>query len=164
LNATDALQKDAMIELAAEREVPIILPFMIGPDPRHLKRVEGDPVQVMIDWFDLQLERAERFGVRDRIVLDPGTGFAPAGWEWKDRYEYQKLVYRGLSRLRKFELPIFVPIAWKQTPDRLELVDIVLEQEVEYVRAHIPRQIRERHEAIRSGSPLPLTDIWPGFE
>jgi dihydropteroate synthase len=164
LNATDALQKDAMIELAAEREVPIILPFMIGPDPRHLKRVEGDPVQVMIDWFDLQLERAERFGVRDRIMLDPGTGFAPVGWEWEDRYEYQKLVYRGLSRLRKFELPIFVPIAWKQTPDRLELVDIVLEQEVEYVRAHIPRQIRERHEAIRSGSPLPVTDVWPGFE
>ena len=49
LNASDALQSDEMIELAAEREIQVVLPFMLGPDPRHLKHVEGDPVQVMLD-------------------------------------------------------------------------------------------------------------------
>ena len=64
LNAADALQSEEMIELAASREIQVVLPFMLGPDPRHLKHIEGDPVQVMVDWFDLQLERAERWGIR----------------------------------------------------------------------------------------------------
>ncbi len=63
LNAADALQADEMIELAADREIQVVLPFMLGPDPRHLKHVEGDPVQVMLDWFDLQLERATQWGI-----------------------------------------------------------------------------------------------------
>ena len=97
-------------------------------------------------------------------MLDPGTGFAPPHWEWEDRFRYQKAIYSGLDRLRVFELPLYVPIAWKQTPDRLELVDLVLAQEVEYVRAHIPRQIRQRHAAVRGGTPLPTSDLWPGYE
>ena len=164
LNASDALQSDEMIELAAEREVQVILPFMLGPDPRHLKHVHGDPVQVMVDWFDLQLERAAKWGIRDRLTLDPGTGFSPPHWEWKERYQYQKAIYGGLNRLRVFELPIYVPIAWKQTPDRLELVDLALSQDVEFVRAHIPQQIRERHEALRNGEPIPVTETWSGYE
>ena len=164
LNAADALQTEAMMELVASREIQVVLPFMLGPDPRHLKHVEGDPVQVMVDWFDLQLERAERWGVRERLVLDPGTGFAPAHWDWEERYEYQKAIYTGLDRLRRFDLPIYVPIAWKQTADRLELIDLVLVQEVEYVRAHIPQQIRDRHAAIRKGKPLPTSDAWDGYD
>jgi len=164
LNAADALQTEAMMELVASREIQVVLPFMLGPDPRHLKHVEGDPVQVMVDWFDLQLERAERWGVRERLVLDPGTGFAPAHWDWEERYEYQKAIYTGLDRLRRFDLPIYVPIAWKQTADRLELIDLVLVQEVEYVRAHIPQQIRDRHAAIRKGKPLPTSDVWEGYD
>ena len=164
LNASDALQSDEMIELAAEREVQVILPFMLGPDPRHLKHVHGDPVQVMVDWFDIQLERAAKWGIRDRLTLDPGTGFSPPHWEWKERYQYQKAIYGGLNRLRVFELPIYVPIAWKQTPDRLELVDLALSQDVEFVRAHIPQQIRERHEALRNGEPIPVTETWNGYD
>ncbi len=159
LNAADALQNDAMIELAAEREVPVVLPFMLGPDPRHLKHVDGDPVQVMLDWFEIQIERASTYGIRDRLMLDPGTGFAPPHWNWDDRYHYQKAIYTGLDRLRRFELPIYVPVAWKQSPDRLELVDIVLGHDVEFARAHLPAQIRARHEAIRAGHALPTTDL-----
>ena len=164
LNASDALQSDEMIELAAEREIQVILPFMLGPDPRHLKHVHGDPVQVMVDWFDLQLERATKWGIRERITLDPGTGFSPRHWDWDERYQYQKAIYAGLDRLRVFELPIYVPIAWKQTPDRLELVDLALSQDVEFVRAHIPRQIRERHEAVLNGKPIPITETWSGYD
>jgi dihydropteroate synthase len=159
LNASDALQDDEMMELAAETGVTVVLPFMLGPDPRHLKHVEGDPVEVMLDWFGEQLERCERWGIRERLLLDPGTGFAPAHWDWSERFEYQTAIYGGLDRLRVFGLPIYVPIAWKQTPDRLELIDLVLEHEPDYVRSHIPEQIRARHAAIRAGRPLPTTEL-----
>ena len=159
LNAADALQDDTMMDLAAEREVEVVLPFMLGPDPRHLSHVSGDPVAAMVEWFDAQLRRADRWGIRRRMMLDPGTGFAPAHWDWSERYEYQKAIYSGLGELRRFELPIYVPVAWKQTPDRLELVDIVLRQDVDVARAHIPEQIRARHEAIRSGAPLPTSEL-----
>lgn len=159
LNAADALQDDDMIALAAERQVAVVLPFMLGPDPRHLRHVSGDPVQTMVDWFDVQLARARRWGIRDRLLLDPGTGFAPAHWDWSERFDYQKAIYTGLDRLRPFDLPIYVPVAWKQTPDRLELIDIVLSHDVEYARAHIPAQIREREAAVRAGRPLPTTAL-----
>lgn len=147
LNAADALQNERMLEFAAERECDVVLPFMLGPDPRHLKHVEGDPVDVMVDWFDERLRAMDRFGIRRRCYLDPGTGFAPAHWDWSDRYEYQKRIYTGLDQLRRFDLPIYVPVPWKQTDDRMELMDIALRHDPEFARAHYPAQVREHHVA-----------------
>lgn len=152
LNAADALQDDEMMRFAADRECPVVMPFMLGPDPRHLKHVEGDPVAVMVDWFGEQLKRVEKFGIRERVLLDPGTGFAPGHWDWSERYEYQKLIYNGLGELRQYELPIYVPVPWKQSPDRMELLDIVLRQDIEFARAHLPDQVRERHAAVLAES------------
>ena len=150
LNAADALQSPGMIELAAERECTVVLPFLLGPDPRHMKHVEGDPVEVMIDWFGEQLARCEKFGIRDRVLLDPGTGFAPAHWDWEERRLYQKAIYTDLDRLRVYDLPLYVPVPWKQTPDRMELLDIVLAHDPEYARAHLPAQVIEHHAAVTS--------------
>ncbi len=148
LNAADALQDDAMLEFAAERECDVVLPFMLGPDPRHLKHVEGDPVEVMVSWFGERLKQMERFGIRERCYLDPGTGFSPANWDWEERSEYQRKIYGGLDRLRQFDLPIYVPVPWKQTDDRLELLDIALRHDVDFARAHHPAQVRARHDAL----------------
>jgi len=150
LNAADALQDEAMLRFAADRECPVVLPFMLGPDPRHLKHVEGDPVEVMVSWFDERLREMDRYGLRRRCYLDPGTGFAPAHWDWSERYEYQKQIYTGLGELRRFDLPIYVPVPWKQTEDRMELLDIVVAQDIDYARAHLPGQVRERHAAMRA--------------
>ncbi|MDW3180251.1 MAG: dihydropteroate synthase [Acidimicrobiia bacterium] len=152
LNAADALQNEAMLEFAAERECDVVLPFMLGPDPRHLKHVEGDPVEVMVSWFDERLNEMDRFGIRDRCYLDPGTGFSPAHWDWAERSEYQRKIYGGLDRLRRFDLPIYVPVPWKQTEDRLELLDIALAHDIEFARAHYPAQVRERHDALNPAS------------
>lgn len=137
-----------MLRFAADRECPVVLPFMLGPDPRHLKHVEGDPVEVMVSWFGERLKEMERFGLRERCYLDPGTGFAPAHWDWSERYEYQKLIYSGLDQLRRYDLPIYVPVPWKQTEDRMELLDIVLRHDIDYARAHLPAQVREREAAV----------------
>jgi len=148
LNAADALQDTKMLEFAAERECDVVLPFMLGPDPRHLKHVDGDPVEVMVSWFDERLRAMDQYGIRDRCYLDPGTGFAPAHWQWEDRAEYQRKIYGGLDRLRVFDLPIYVPVPWKQTDDRLELLDIALSHNIDFARAHYPRQVRDHHEAL----------------
>ncbi len=148
LNAADALQNDAMLEFAAERECAVVLPFMLGPDPRHLKHVEGDPVDVMVSWFDERLAQMDRFGIRKRCYLDPGTGFSPPQWDWEERREYQRKIYSGLDRLRQFDLPIYVPVPWKQTDDRLELLDLALGHDIEFARAHYPAQVRERHDIL----------------
>lgn len=153
LNAAEALQDTAMLEFAAERECDVVLPFMLGDDPRHLKHVEGDPVEVMLSWFDERLRELDKYGIRERCYLDPGTGFGPAHWDWSDRAEYQRKIYSGLDRLRRFDLPIYVPVPWKQTPDRMELLDIALSHNIDFARAHYPAQVRERHNALNPGSP-----------
>ncbi len=152
LNAADALQTTEMLEFAAERECDVVLPFMLGPDPRHLKHVEGDPVEVMVSWFDERLIEMERYGLRHRCYLDPGTGFAPAHWDWPDRAEYQRKIYSGLDRLRRFDLPIYVPVPWKQSPDRMELLDLALAHDIDFARAHYPAQVRQRHLALNPSS------------
>lgn len=155
LNAGDALQTEEMLEVVADSDVLIVLPFILGPDFRTMRRVTGNPIAVMLDWFDDQLRRLRPWGVVDRLLLDPGVGFAPPDWDWTSRFEYQKLIYTGLPQLRRFGLPLYVPVAWKQRPDRLELMDIALSHKPEFVRAHIPSQVLERDAALRAGSPLP---------
>jgi dihydropteroate synthase len=142
LNAANGMQSDDMWEIAAEAQVDVVLPFLSGPNPREMDRVKADPIGVMLDFFNARLDEADRFGMRRRCILDPGTGFAPSGWPWDERYLYQKLVYGRLNELRVFGLPLYVALPWKETPQHDELLNIVLEQRPEYGRAHYPAKVR----------------------
>lgn len=142
INAADGMQSDEMWKVAAEYDVPIVVPFLSGPNPREMDFVTSDPVQVMIDFFEARLVTADRFGLRGRCILDPGTGFAPSNWEWPQRFAYQKQVYSNLDQLRRFGLPIYIALPWKETSDHDELLDIVVRQRPEYGRAHYPAKIR----------------------
>ncbi|NNF69015.1 MAG: hypothetical protein HKN01_04530 [Acidimicrobiia bacterium] len=90
----------------------------------------------------------DTYGLRERCYLDPGTGFGPAHWDWSDRAEYQRKIYTGLDQLRRFDLPIYVPVPWKQTEDRLELLDIALSHDVDFARAHHPAQVRQHYDEV----------------
>lgn len=143
LNAADGMQLDEMWPVAAELAEAVVLPFLNGPDPRHLRHIEqgADPVDVMIEWFEARLAVADRFGLRDRMILDPGTGFAPPAWPWEQRYVFQKHVYSNLDRLRVFGLPVYIALPWKETAQHDELLGIVLAQRVEYGRCHYPAKV-----------------------
>jgi dihydropteroate synthase len=141
LNAADGLQADGMMEVAAEFGCPVVLPYLNGPDPRSLRHVEGDPLTAMVEWFGYMLERADAFGIRENMILDPGTGFAPLAWEWASRYHFQKHVYSGLDRLRVFNLPLYIALPWKVTDQHMELLEIVIRQQVEYGRTHYPETV-----------------------
>lgn len=150
LNAADGLQAEGMLEVAADMECDVVLPYLNGPDPRHLSHVEGDPVAHMIEWFTAALANTDRFGIRQKMILDPGTGFAPLAWEWSSRYHYQKHVYSSLDRLRVFGLPLYIALPWKETVQHDELLEIVLRQDVEYGRCHYPEKIRRVEATVRA--------------
>jgi dihydropteroate synthase len=142
LNAADGMQSEPMWEVAAEFDVPIVVPFLSGPDPRRMERVDHDPVVAMIEFFEARLSDADRFGMRRRCILDPGTGFAPPNWPWEERYLYQREVYTNLGVLRRFDLPLYIALPWKRTPQHDELLEIVVAQQPEFGRAHHPDRVR----------------------
>ncbi len=142
LNAADGLQQDAMMALVAEYRCPTVLPFLSGPDPLRMEQVtDHDPTQVLLNFFDDILERADAFGVRDLMVLDPGTGFAPHDWPWEERYVYQKRVYGDMDRMRTYGLPLYIALPWKETEQHDELLEIVIDGNPEYGRCHYPDRI-----------------------
>ncbi len=144
INAADGLQNSAMVRLAAERAVPVVAPFVWGADPMASRHVTGDPVEVICGWFECSLRRWERAGVeRSRLILDPGTGFGPHGWEWSDRYRYQKRVYENLDALKAFGLPIYLPLPWKQTDQHDELLETCIRAGFDYGRCHRPDRVLE---------------------
>ena len=142
LNAADGMQHDAMWQVASDFEVPIVVPFLSGPDPRRMERVERDPVATIIEFFEARLADADRYGARRRCILDPGTGFAPPDWPWSERYLYQKEVYTRLAELRRFGLPLYVALPWKDTVQHAELLEIVVRQQPEFGRVHHPDRVR----------------------
>ena len=144
MNASDGLQNPIMVDLAADRGVPVVLPFLNGSDPKSLEFVSGDPLTVILSWFEEALEQLEKSGIkREQLILDPGTGFGPADWAWEDRYKFQERIYRNLEQLRVFELPVYIALPWKMEDGRRELLDILLEVGFDYGRTHIPEQILE---------------------
>ena len=143
INAADGLQDDEMLQVAAEHGCPVVLPFLTGPDPLHMTvPASDDPMSLVVEFFEHALARVDRYGIRKNMVLDPGTGFAPHDWPWEQRFEYQKLVYGALNRLRTFELPIYIALPWKDTPQHAELLEIILDHEPDYGRAHYPARVR----------------------
>jgi dihydropteroate synthase len=150
LNSADGMAEAAEWELAAEFRPLVVVPFLNGPNPHQIRHVEGDPLDAMVDYFEARLALADRYGLRDRCLLDPGTGFGPHGWAWEERYLYQKHVYTGLDRLRVFDLPLYIPLPWKHTAQHDELLSIVVSRHPEYGRAHEPERIR----AAEAAAPL----------
>ena len=157
LNAADGLQAPGMHEVAAAHGCLVILPYLNGPDPRSLQHTDGDPVAAMEAWFAAAIDRADRYGLADRLILDPGTGFAPLGWEWASRYHYQKHVYSNLGRLRRFGLPLYVALPWKDTDQHRELMEIVVAEGVDYGRVHVPEQVHAAQRRVEARGAVPLT-------
>jgi dihydropteroate synthase len=153
INAADGMQSDAMWEVAAEFDVPIVVPFLSGPNPREMVHVRRDPVEAIVEFFEARLADADRYGLRHRCIVDPGTGFAPSAWPWEERYRYQKRVYSNLDALRRFGLPLYIALPWKDTVQHDELLEIVVRQQPEFGRAHRPAHVRDVEARVHGQSP-----------
>ena len=151
MNASDGLQNPEMIEIAVSTGVPVVLPFLSGEDPKSLEFVSGDPIEVIVRWFEKSLDALSKKGLsQEQVILDPGTGFGPANWEWKDRYKYQERVYSNLNKLKIFDLPVYVALPWKFEDGRKHLLEILLEVGFDYGRTHLPNRILEIKKELES--------------
>ena len=52
MNASDGMQNPEMVEIAVSSGVPVVLPFLSGEDPKSLEFVTGDPIEVIVQWFE----------------------------------------------------------------------------------------------------------------
>jgi dihydropteroate synthase len=145
MNAADGMQGVEMMNVAAATGVRVVVPFILGEDPKAMSLTQGDPWETMIPWFRQRIEALEAAGIRrECLILDPGTGFGPADWQWEERRKYQEAIYSRLDELRVFELPIYVALPWKFDGGRLELLDMALTAGIDFGRVHHPRFVRER--------------------
>jgi dihydropteroate synthase len=99
---------DEMLELIAARGCGYVLMHIEGP-PRTDRepREYGDPVEHLLEWFGVRLERAAELGVAaEQIALDPGFDFdldTDANLE----------LLRRLGELRALGRPLFVALSRK---------------------------------------------------
>lgn len=139
INDSDGFQEPAVIEAIAESGLPVVVPFLNGPNPRDLRPFDTtDPLALMLPWFERALERAQRAGVQ-AVILDPGTGYAQPHLTPAEKEAYQRRVYPQLPRLREFGRPLLVALPRK--PSRavtLELARMIVAAGVDFLRAHDP--------------------------
>jgi dihydropteroate synthase len=114
VNDVQALAAPGMAELVAARGVPAVLMHMRGtPADMGSRTVYGDVVGEVAAELSAAVERAARAGVRrERMVLDPGIGFAKTP-------EQSVAVLAGLGRLRSLGFPLLVGPSRKRFIEKL---------------------------------------------
>jgi len=77
INDITALRDEAMGNLAAEREVPVVLMHMQGePATMQDEPKYDDVVGEVLDFLLARAEYAQKMGIqKERIIIDPGIGF-----------------------------------------------------------------------------------------
>ncbi|HYD40635.1 MAG TPA: dihydropteroate synthase [Anaeromyxobacter sp.] len=103
VNDVQGLASPELAELVAARGGPAVLMHMRGtPADMASRAVYGDVVEEVAAELEQALARAERAGVRrERVVLDPGIGFAKTA-------EQSLALLAGLGRLRRLGCPLLV--------------------------------------------------------
>jgi dihydropteroate synthase len=155
INDSDGFQDPAVIEAVAGSGLPVIIPFLNGPNPRELAPFDfDDPYSVMLPWFESALERAQRAGVRDAI-LDPGTGYAQRHLSTEEKEAFQRRIYPNLHRIKALGCPLFVALPRKSSPETtLELARMIVANGADFLRAHDPALAMEAIRLERTGLPV----------
>jgi dihydropteroate synthase len=165
VNDVSGLADPALRDLVAERRVPAVLMHMRGtPADMASRAVYADVVGEVERELSEALERAVRAGIHeDRILLDPGLGFAKTA-------EQSLALLAALPRLRRLGRPLLVGPSRKsfvgkvtgasvdeRLPGTLAAVAACVLAGVEVIRVHdvaAARQAAQVAAAIRDASSL----------
>jgi dihydropteroate synthase len=165
VNDVSGLADPALLDLVAERRVPAVLMHMRGtPADMASRAVYADVVGEVERELSEALERAVKAGVHeDRILLDPGLGFAKTA-------EQSLALLAALPRLRRLGRPLLVGPSRKsfvgkvtgasvdeRLPGTLAAVAACVLAGVEVIRVHdvaAARQAAQVAAAIRDASSL----------
>ncbi|MDI6716393.1 MAG: dihydropteroate synthase [Actinomycetota bacterium] len=101
VNDVSGLRDDKMIELIAEKNVPVVIMHMKGtPRDMQINPSYDDVVSEVADWLDSQARKAISAGIsRDNLLIDPGIGFGKT-------LEHNVEIIRCLSAFKSLGYPI----------------------------------------------------------
>jgi dihydropteroate synthase len=93
INDITALNDERVGELAAERQIPVVLMHIQGtPATMQIEPKYDDVVGEVLDYLLSRANRAERLGIdREKIFIDPGIGFGKT-------LEHNLLLLRNIGR------------------------------------------------------------------
>ncbi len=109
INDISALEKDpAMADLAAQRDVPVILMHMKGsPQTMQVNPVYDDLMAEIADYLSARAAYAMSRGIRrERIILDPGIGFGKT-------VEHNLSIINRLEKILELGFPVLMGISRK---------------------------------------------------
>lgn len=115
VNDITGLTDPAMRELVAGSGVPAIVMHMRGTPQTMLGLTDygGDVVGVLLEWFDKKLDELKAAGIhREKIILDPGLGFAK-------NYEQNLEILHRLSEFKRLGQPLLIGLSRKSFVGRL---------------------------------------------
>ena len=129
INAADGMQTDEMWEVAADFDCPIVVPFLSGPNPREMVHVGGDPVDAIVEFFEARLADADRFGLRAQLHHRSGHGLRAEQLAVGGPLPLpEDRLHATSTRCAAWDLPLYIALPWKDTPQHWELLEIVLER------------------------------------
>jgi len=108
LNLTGAERTDELFRMVAAHDAAVIICYVQGKNVREVGDFDfsADPVVLMRDYFERQVEIALRNGV-EKILLDPGLGFYYRNLQDSSvRVRHQMTVFLNTFRLRALGFPI----------------------------------------------------------
>ncbi len=154
----------AMLPLAAERHVPIVLMHMQGtPQTMQHNPTYTDVVREVFEFLQERIAAARACGV-ETIIADVGIGFGKT-------LEHNLTLLRNLSRFRELRVPLYVGLSRKRFLGALTGIEnprerdiptalahaLLLDLPIDYIRVHAVRyiaQLRVLWRALRSDEPI----------
>lgn len=104
VNDISALRFDKeMIDLVAERGVPVVLMHMLGsPKTMQYNPTYNDCVNDILQFFSERLHYCLNYGIsKDRIIIDPGIGFGK-------RLNDNLAIFNKLNQFESFGCPVMI--------------------------------------------------------
>jgi dihydropteroate synthase len=140
INDADGFQDPAVIDVIADADVPVVVPFMNARTPREQLAVDpDDPMATLLPWFDEAVKRLEKAGI-SQPILDPGIAFQRQGWDLATKDRWQRNVIAQLHKLKTYGLPVLIPLPSRTDPgETKELARNVMAQQPDLVRTWAPR-------------------------
>lgn len=108
LNLTGTDRSEELFRLVAAHDAAVIICYVQGPNVREVGDFDlsADPVPMMHDYFQRQIELAQRHGVQ-KIFIDPGLGFYYRNLQDSAvRVRHQMNVFLHSFRLRTLGFPV----------------------------------------------------------
>lgn len=108
LNLTGTESSEELFRMVADHDAAVIICYVQGKNVRDVSYFDpgADPVGLMQDYFERQIESATRTGV-NRIFIDPGMGFYYRNLQdSSERVRHQIQVFLNTFRLRALGWPI----------------------------------------------------------